>query len=697
MNDYDAAINLLIKARDESGPGFSSLNKNLAATKQGLDLAGAASSIFTGLMVGGAARALQTFGQAARDQEVSTLRLANAVDQGGGSWKRQQVEIEKVIDARKRLAFSDNQLMDSLSILTIETGSYEKAQQRQLLAMDLSRAMNVDLVTASRLLGRVNDENVAGLQRMGFAIEKGATETEALAVVQSRVSGAAERYGDSQAGAADKMANAWHDAEAKIGQVLGPIANLSTTMQGLPMLVGGATGAVKFFTQTVDIGGTQMTRFSGVTKGVVGMLPQLARGFGTAALLAGEFFGILKLAEAGGQAGIPFLDQFSNKEGTGSMDLFLKIMEKKGFVGALGLLKDEILGIRQPAETSTQAIDRLRIALGKYPDIIDRISGKMSGKGGGGLARAGGIAESIGKELRDTFGGEGGIALDDPAFAKIEDILNNVIGATPEARYRELGDQLYKRVHDKVQGELIAPLVAIQEELDKGGPERAAALKAYAGEHGISVADALKAFQKEFKDAQTRAGEIDAEVKGLIDRGAAAQAKAVQEFHAKQKNLLMLEKDSVFEVQAAYNSLNLTRAGNTGVSYIGGSATTGADRLAQLGAIARGGSTPIVNRRLGGLQGQLGLDTTVSRPTWLQVGEQGTRERVTVTPEGVGGRGGMGGGGVTIAPGGITLVYGGSADKAAAARLAADVVDQVTEAIRQGQRRLGDRSSPFAT
>jgi hypothetical protein len=285
--------------------------------------------------------------------------------------------------------------------------------------------------------------------------------------------------------------------------------------------------------------------------------------------------------------------------------------------------------------------------------------------------------------------------MDDPAFAKIEDILNNVIGLTPEDRYRQLGDQLYKRIHDKVEGELIEPLVAIQAELDKGGPEAQAALKAYAGEHGISVADALKAFKQEFKDAQTRAAEIDAEVKGLIDRGASAQAAAIKKFHADQKNLLMLEKDSVFEVQQAYEDLNRLRSG----------ALVGIDRLGQLHNIATGGpaipggGTGAIDQgqRRGERYGQLGLNTTVSRPTWLQVGEQGTRERITVTPEGVGGRGGMGGGGVTIAPGGIVLNYGGSADKSAAARLAADVVDQVTEAIRQGQRRLGDRSSPFAT
>ena len=51
--------------------------------------------------------------------------------------------VEKVISAREKLAFSDDEVRDSLGALTNATGSGEEALRRHKIAMDLARGANI--------------------------------------------------------------------------------------------------------------------------------------------------------------------------------------------------------------------------------------------------------------------------------------------------------------------------------------------------------------------------------------------------------------------------------------------------------------------------------------------------------------------------------------------------------------------------
>ena len=90
-------------------------------------------------------------------------------------------KVNAAIDAGQKKAFTDDQVRDSFQQPLAATGDVNEALNRQQLAMDLSRGAGISLEAASRMVGKVTDENVQAFKRMGITIADGATEAEALA------------------------------------------------------------------------------------------------------------------------------------------------------------------------------------------------------------------------------------------------------------------------------------------------------------------------------------------------------------------------------------------------------------------------------------------------------------------------------------------------------------------------------------
>ena len=125
--------------------------------------------------------------KASREEEVGITRLSTAVDNAGLSWDQHGAAIEQIIQARQRLAYSDGTLRDSLSILVAQTGSVTDALKLQLLAADVARGKNIDLATASEIVGKVAQGNTSILTRYGIVLDKNATVQEALAARRGEV------------------------------------------------------------------------------------------------------------------------------------------------------------------------------------------------------------------------------------------------------------------------------------------------------------------------------------------------------------------------------------------------------------------------------------------------------------------------------------------------------------------------------
>lgn len=219
----DAVLELSTDDKKLSG-GLKDAEKR--TKRWGVDIGGIAKTAglaIAGLGIGAAAAAI-TFVKAAADEEIGVERLAQAVTNAGVPWDSMQDKIEANIAALERqTAFSDGELRDSLSLLVSMTGSVEEGMKRQALAADLARGTGMDLVTASKLLGKVTDENVTALNRYGISAEKGMDATALLAKVQEKFGGQSEAFAKTASGQWQIFQNTLANLQEDIGGALLPM------------------------------------------------------------------------------------------------------------------------------------------------------------------------------------------------------------------------------------------------------------------------------------------------------------------------------------------------------------------------------------------------------------------------------------------------------------------------------------------
>lgn len=157
--------------------------------------------------------------QSAAEDEAATLRMNKALEllaarsgEAGQSLSDMKSDMDARIASGQKLAFSDDDIRDSMQKLIAATDDYSEAGRRQALAMDLARGAGIPLADASKLLGKINEENVEVFKRMGITLGENATEAEALAAVQAKWGGQAAEFAASTAGG-------WEQSKIRLGEL----------------------------------------------------------------------------------------------------------------------------------------------------------------------------------------------------------------------------------------------------------------------------------------------------------------------------------------------------------------------------------------------------------------------------------------------------------------------------------------------
>ncbi|GAB4333703.1 MAG: hypothetical protein Kow0010_20380 [Dehalococcoidia bacterium] len=200
----------------------------LEAKVKGLDGAFArASSVAAGFVVGqGLLKApgfLLDAARAAAEDEQATARLEQAVRNLGGNYDETIAKVNEAIAAGQRLAFSDDEVRDSFQFLAAATGDADEALRRQKAAMDLARGANIPLAAATKMLGKLNAENIEVFKKLGITLGDNASEADALAAVQAKFGGQAEAYARSTAGQFEQLQLRLAEAKETIGAALLPV------------------------------------------------------------------------------------------------------------------------------------------------------------------------------------------------------------------------------------------------------------------------------------------------------------------------------------------------------------------------------------------------------------------------------------------------------------------------------------------
>ena len=216
----DVRTTLVWLLRDE----VSGTARKISGSLDGLGLKAKGSGTNMALLAGGAiALGAALFGVAkkAAEEEVNVAKLGASLRANVKDWDGNTAAIEKTISAREQLAFSDDELRSSMSLLLAATHDVGKAFDVQSVAMDLARFKNISLDEAATALTRVEGGQFRALKALGIVLKDGATATEALAAVEKVAAGQAAAYADTHIGKLKRLEIAWNDAlESAGGAVL---------------------------------------------------------------------------------------------------------------------------------------------------------------------------------------------------------------------------------------------------------------------------------------------------------------------------------------------------------------------------------------------------------------------------------------------------------------------------------------------
>jgi hypothetical protein len=219
-----AELAIFIRAKDDASRTFDSINKKAGGLGSAL---GGVTKIASGFVMGmGLMQApgiLMDMTQAAADDAASCAKLEQAVKNTGYAFEDVGHVFDYYIEQAQKRGFTDDQARDSLALLTAQTGDIDEATRRFAIAQDLARGANIDVTTASKLLGKVTEDNVNVLGRYGIAAKEGMTETELFGMVQEKFGGQAEAFANSTAGQMEAAKIQMGELKETIGYALLPV------------------------------------------------------------------------------------------------------------------------------------------------------------------------------------------------------------------------------------------------------------------------------------------------------------------------------------------------------------------------------------------------------------------------------------------------------------------------------------------
>lgn len=179
------------------------------------------------LVAGGGVLALGGFlagaAKSAAEEQVGVERLNQTLANSIPNWDKNTDSVEAYISSKTKLAFADDQLRDSLGFLVGQTKDLGEAQELQSLAMDLARSKNIDLMTATKAVGKVDQDSIGILKKLGIEVTEEMSKEEALTAIRAQSAGQAEAYANTAQGSMERVQNALGDAFETIGGAVLPL------------------------------------------------------------------------------------------------------------------------------------------------------------------------------------------------------------------------------------------------------------------------------------------------------------------------------------------------------------------------------------------------------------------------------------------------------------------------------------------
>ncbi len=229
MNETN--LQIVVDLKDEASSAFKKVGDNISKTGDQMGSrmkslrkeASALSKVFAGAAVaGGAALGAFLFSAAkgAAEAQVQMAKFKAIMDTTSGSTKKIREELLKASQAAVKFGFDDEAAAESLARLFQRTKSAAQAQQHFALVMDLARAKNIDLASATDLVGQVLSGNGRVLKQYGIEIGDSMTPLQALGKLHQAVANQAGEFASTFPGQLAILSESWSNMKDQIGAVL---------------------------------------------------------------------------------------------------------------------------------------------------------------------------------------------------------------------------------------------------------------------------------------------------------------------------------------------------------------------------------------------------------------------------------------------------------------------------------------------
>lgn len=233
--------------------------------KSALSAAGSVGSITTGLsfLAGG----LMDAAKAATEEQVGMDRLQTTLKNSVQGYDEATAGVEDYIAQQTELAFADDQLRDSLNFLVGQTGDLTEAQELQATAMDLARAKGISLEAATKAVGKVDQESIGILKKLGIQVTDNMTKEEALIAIREQTAGQAKEFAEGPAGQMEIAMNKMGDAIEDVGKIALPIMSfaLGVVQGAIDFILPAVMGLFDFFSNNTPA----LIALAGVITGIL--------------------------------------------------------------------------------------------------------------------------------------------------------------------------------------------------------------------------------------------------------------------------------------------------------------------------------------------------------------------------------------------------------------------------------------------
>lgn len=212
MNDQ-RNLQILLTLRDEA----SAKLKGVGSAMESAFKIGA-------VAVAGGVTALTAFGLASvkafAESQAEMARFEATIATIPNTTAKMRDALLEASGASRKLGFDDEETANVLAKFYQRTKDVTTAIDLGNLAMDLSRAKNIDLATAGTLVNQVLSGNGRVLKQYGIDLKETATPLEALGQLHDQVKGQADAFANTITGKMTRLSTTFSDVKEKIGEAL---------------------------------------------------------------------------------------------------------------------------------------------------------------------------------------------------------------------------------------------------------------------------------------------------------------------------------------------------------------------------------------------------------------------------------------------------------------------------------------------